>query len=48
MSWVMLFMMIALVDVFVLWCACSGSKRKDDPIYFEENGKPLEYASKNF
>lgn len=48
MSWVMLFMIIALADVLVLWCACSGSKRENDPIYFEENGIQPEYAFKDY
>ena len=32
MSWVMLFVMFALVDVVVLWFALAGSKRKGAPI----------------
>jgi hypothetical protein len=41
-------MIIAAIDVFVLWCICSGSKRKDDPVYFEESGILQEYASRNY
>lgn len=36
MSWIMLLTMIAVVDVIMLWSACAGSKRKDEPVYFEE------------
>ena len=48
MSYVMLFVIVALVDVFVLWCACAGSKRKDNPVYFEENGIQTEYTLKEY
>jgi hypothetical protein len=48
MSWVMLFVVIALVDVAVLWFALSGSKRKDAPVHFEVERLPPEYAFKDY
>jgi hypothetical protein len=44
----MLFMIVALVDMLVLWCGCSCSKRKDNSVYLEENGIQAGYALKDF
>ena len=48
MSWVMLCVMFALVDVAVLWFALLGSKRKEASVYFEVEKLPPEYAFKDY
>jgi hypothetical protein len=42
----MLLTVIVLLDATMLWSACAGSKRKDEPVYFEEEGFLSESAFK--
>jgi len=44
----MLFMVLALVDLVVIWFALSGSKRKDAPDCFEVDKFPPDYAFKDY
>jgi hypothetical protein len=48
MPWVMLFMMVAIVDSVVIWFTLAGSKRRDDPIDFEVDKLPPDYAFKGY
>jgi hypothetical protein len=48
MFWVTLFMILASVDLAVLWFALAGSKRKDAPVFFEVGELPPDYAFKDY
>lgn len=48
MFWVELFIVLAIIDVVVLWAALVGSKRKDDPIDFEVDKLPPDCAFKDY
>ena len=48
MFWVELFIVLAIIDVVVLWAALAGSKRNDDPIDFEVDKIPPDCAFKDY
>jgi len=48
MFWVELFIVLAIIDVVVLWAALVGSKRNDDPIDFEVDKLPPDCAFKDY
>jgi len=41
-------MILASVDLTVLWFALSGSKREDAPVCFETGELPPDYAFKDY
>lgn len=48
MFWVELFIVLAIIDVVVLWAALAGSRRSDDPIDFEVDKVPPDCAFKGY